>query len=65
MSELTEELIGLQAVCERFGIDDDDVLNRAADHITEIEEKLADAEEELESHLIALGLLESEVDNAD
>ena len=37
MSELAQELIDLQAVCERLGVDDDDVLNRAADRITELE----------------------------
>lgn len=40
MSELAQELIDLQAVCERLGVDDDDVLNRAADRITELETQL-------------------------
>jgi hypothetical protein len=36
MSELPEELRGLQAVCERLGVDDDGALDRAADYIEEL-----------------------------
>lgn len=43
MSELSEELRDLQAVCERLGVDDDDALNRAADRIEELEAQLAEA----------------------
>ena len=41
MSELAEELRGLQAVCERFGVDDDDALNRAADKLEKLQVQLA------------------------
>ena len=47
MSELTQELIDLQAVCERLGVDDDGALCRAADHITKLE---ADATNLISAH---------------
>ena len=40
MNELAQELIDLQAVCERLGVDDDDVLYRAADSIVKLEAQL-------------------------
>lgn len=37
MSELAQELRDLQAVCERFGVDDDGALDRGAKRIEELE----------------------------
>jgi hypothetical protein len=48
MSELAQELRDLQAVCERFGIDDDDALNRAADRLETAESQLKSSTETLE-----------------
>lgn len=45
MSDLTQELRDLQAVCERFGVDDGDALYRAADSIEELEAQLANEHE--------------------
>ncbi len=47
-SELAEELRDLQAVCERFGVDDDGVLDRAADRLEAAEAELADKFETFE-----------------
>jgi len=40
LNELAQELIDLQAVCERLGVDDDGVLYRAADSIVKLEAQL-------------------------
>jgi hypothetical protein len=43
--ELAQELRDLQAIVERFGIDDDDALNRAADKLEAAEAKLREVGE--------------------